>query len=301
MNRKISGALFALAGGLCWGISGCTGQYLFTKQAMPVYWLIPIRLGLAGILILLYYTIKNPRLTFSVWTSRRSALYMIVYGILGVSMSQFTYFMTINLSSAGAATILQDVSPAIILLIACMRQKRKPKLLEVAAVILAFTGVFLLTTHGNIKNMAVKPAAVATGLLCAVFVVVYTMTAGALQKTLPTFLMQGWAFLLGGIFFTLLFHPWTISYTPNAAGIAGIAVVVAVGNMLAFTLYMTGVKNTGPERASLFSFSEPLSAAVIGTVVLGSPFTLWDAAGFLCIFLMLAGLFISSTKSADAK
>jgi drug/metabolite transporter (DMT)-like permease len=296
MNRGIKGALLALAGGACWGFSGCTGQYLFSRQGMPVYWLVPIRLGVAGILIVSYYLIVNPHIVFSIWRSKRSALLLLVYGILGVSMSQFTYFLTIDLSTAGAATILQDVSPAIILAVTCMHQKRRPKLLETAAVILAIVGVFLLTTHGDVRNMAISPAAVITGLACAVFVVVYTMTAGFLQKDFPTPLMQGWAFLLGGVFFSIIFRPWSIPYTPNGAGFAGIAVVVLVGNILAFNLYMTGVKYIGPERSSLFSFSEPVTAALISSLVLGSPFTLWDAAGFACIFLMIIGLFVSSLK-----
>lgn len=262
---------------------------------MPVYWLVPIRLGTAGILILLYYAVTNPHILFSVWKSKRTALLILVYGILGISMSQFTYFLTIDLSSAGAATILQDVSPAIILLITCFQEKRRPHILEITAVLLAIVGVFLLTTHGDVKNMAISPVALFAGLACAGFVVVYSMTAGQLQKDFPTPLMQGWAFFLGGIFFSLIFRPWTIDYTPNAAGWTGVAVVVLVGNLLAFNLYMTGIKLIGPERASLFSFAEPVTAALIGTLVLGSPFTPWDAAGFTCIFLMLVGLFISSS------
>ncbi|WP_370764614.1 DMT family transporter [Gemmiger formicilis] len=42
-----------------------------------------------------------------------------------------------------------------------------------------------------------------------------------------------------------------------------------------------------PQKASLYSFAEPVTAAIISTLVLGSPFTLWDALGFGCIFLML--------------
>ena len=62
---------------------------------------------------------------------------------------------------------------------------------------------------------------------------------------------------------------------------------VVLGNVLAFSLYMSGVPLIGPQKASLYSFAEPVTAAIISTLVLGSPFTLWDALGFGCIFLML--------------
>lgn len=297
MNRNRIGALLTLTGGMCWGISGCVGQYLFSTKGMSALWLVPIRLSGAGVLLLLYYLIKEPHLLFGMWKTKGNACRMLVYGILGISCSQFTYFLTIQLSTAGTATILQDVSPVIILGIVCFQEHRRPMFLELCAVVFAFTGVFLLTTHGNVRNMAVRPAAIVTGLVCAVCVVVYTMTPGQLQKQFPTPLLQGWAFLLGGIFFMILFHPWTYHYVPDATALAGIATVILVGNVIAFNLYMTGVTFIGPERASLFSFAEPVTAAIIGTLLLGSPFTIWDATGFLCIFLMLVGLFFSNSSS----
>ena len=39
--------------------------------------------------------------------------------------------------------------------------------------------------------------------------------------------------------------------------------------------------------ASLYSFAEPVTAAALSTWLLGSPFTGWDALGFVCIFVML--------------
>ena len=47
MSRQLKGALMAAGGGVCWGISGTMGQYLFTHEAMQTTWLIPIRLSLA--------------------------------------------------------------------------------------------------------------------------------------------------------------------------------------------------------------------------------------------------------------
>ena len=108
-----------------------------------------------------------------------------------------------------------------------------------------------------------------------------------LQEQYPTPMLQGWAFLMGGIMFSLIFRPWQIDYVPTAMGAFGIFIVVVLGNVLAFSLYMSGVPLIGPQKASLYSFAEPVTAAIISTLVLGSSFTLWDALGFGCIFLML--------------
>ena len=168
------------------------------------------------------------------------------------------------------------------------------------AIVLALGGVFMLTTHGSLTNMAVSPAALVVGIISAFCVVIYTIWPQNLQKQYPTPMLQGWAFLMGGTFFALVFRPWRMNYVPNAAGIAGIAAVVLIGNVLAFSCYMSGVKYIGPQKSSLFSFAEPVTAAIISTLVLGSPFTVWDAIGFVCIFLMLVLLFISNEKQAKS-
>lgn len=303
MSDRVKGACLTMGGAACWGVSGCMGQYLFTRENMDSTWLVPIRLFLAGLILCTFYFIKDRRMLFDPWNAKknpRNLLDLLIYGLAGVSCCQFTYFLTIQLSSAGVGTILQDLSPVLILLVVCIQQKRAPRLFEVFSIVLALGGVFMLTTHGSLTNMAVSPAALVVGIISAFCVVIYTIWPQNLQKQYPTPMLQGWAFLMGGTFFALVFRPWRINYVPNAAGIAGIAAVVLIGNVLAFSCYMSGVKYIGPQKSSLFSFAEPVTAAIISTLVLGSPFTVWDAIGFVCIFLMLVLLFISNEKQAKS-
>ena len=287
MTDSVKGALLTMFGGMCWGVSGCVGQYLFTRQSMDSTWLVPIRLFLAGVILCIYYGVRNWRQLVNPWRSWRNARDLVIYGLAGVSFCQFTYFLTIQLSSAGMGTILQDLSPVIILLVVCIQQHRGPRLFEICSILLALIGVFLLTTHGSLTDLAISPAALLSGIASACCVVIYTMWPKKLQQQYPTPMLQGWAFLMGGTMFALIFRPWTMNYVPTAMGVFGIFTVVVLGNVLAFSLYMSGVPLIGPQRSSLYSFAEPVTAAIISTLVLGSPFTVWDAMGFGCIFLML--------------
>lgn len=295
MSDRVKGAFLTMFGGTCWGVSGCIGQYLFTRQGMDSTWLVPIRLGLAGLLICGYYLLRSPQILFAPWRSWRNARDLVIYGLAGVSCCQFLYFLTIQLSTAGTATILQDLSPVLILLILCRKERRAPRLFEVFSILLALLGVFFLTTHGSLTNLAVSPAALTAGVGSAVCVVIYTMWPKNLQKQYPTPMLQGWAFLMGGTVFSLVFRPWEIDYVPNLVGCAGIAGVVLIGNVLAFSCYMSGVKLIGPQRSSLYSFAEPVTAAILSTLVLGSDFTPWDVVGFVCIFGMLVLLSLRRT------
>lgn len=288
-TKDIKGAVFSMAGGCCWGLSGSMGQFLFQHEGMDSRWLVPIRLGLAGIILLLFCMVKYGRKTvFKIWKDKTDRRDLVIYGLFGVSFCQFLYFLTIQLSTAGVGTILQDLSPVMILLYGCITKKRKPGVRQIIAIIMALIGVMLITTHGNFAHTSVPLAALLTGVLCAVGVMIYNVTPGRLMERFPVVLMQGWSFIMGSIFIGAVFHPWTYNYVPSAIGIAGIAFVVIVGNVLAFPLYITGVKYIGPDKGILYGFSEPVTAAIISTFLLGSPFTIWDGVGFVLIFLMLA-------------
>ena len=288
MKEQFRGAIFTLSGGVCWGLSGSMGQYLFTREGMDSRWLVPIRLGFAGVILFFFCLFRYRVQLFAPWKTPRNAAGLVVYGVAGISCCQFLYFLTIQLSSAGVATILQDLSPVMILALACLRERRAPHLHEAAAIVLALGGVFLLTTHGNPSSAAVSPAALAAGCFCAVCVTLYNVQPKKLLLQFPVPVLQAWAFLMGGVFFSLVFRPWSFGYVPSPMGIFGIAFVVLVGNVAAFTSFMTGIKLIGPEKGILYGFSEPVTAAIVTSAALGTPFTGWDAVGFTAIFAMLA-------------
>ena len=300
MNHKALGAILTLAGGACWGLSGSMGQYLFDHEGMDVRWLVPIRLGLAGLILLAFCFARSGKHIFDPWKDSRDRRDLLIYGLAGVSACQFLYFTTIQLSSAAVGTILQDLSPAMILLVSCFLAKRRPRVTEIFAIVLALFGVYLLTTGGNPQHLQVSPFALLTGVLCAVCVTVYNMVPGNLMKKYPVVLMQGWSFLMGSAAIALIFRSWTWHYAPTRMGWFGVAFVVVVGNVLAFPLYIQGIKYIGPEKGSLYGFSEPVTAAIISTVVLGSPFTPADAVGFAAIFLMLVLISVSEKKRQAA-
>lgn len=125
MKKEMKGALLAIFGGTCWGLSGSVGQYLFTYEGMDSRWLVPIRLGLAGIILLIYCFVRSGKDICRPWQTKRNAIDLVIYGLCGISFCQFLYFLTIQLSNAGTAKILQDLSPIFILAATCYKFEAK--------------------------------------------------------------------------------------------------------------------------------------------------------------------------------
>lgn len=292
--------MLTMGGGICWGLSGSVGQYMFEQLGMDARWLVPIRLFFAGLILFIYCFFTCRDKLFGIWKTPRTAALLLAYGITGVTLCQYAYFRTIQLSSAGIATILQDFAPAMILICTCVLARRLPRAGEILSILLAFAGIYLIMTHGNLHALSISTHAFLVGLFSAATVVVYNMLTDPLARDFPVTVMQAWSFLLGGILLEVVFHSWTYEYVPSVRGLLGIAFVVLVGNVAAFTMYVTGVRYIGPNKGILYGFAEPVTAALISTLVLGSAFTIWDAAGFACIFLMLVLISLSGGQKAQS-
>ena len=287
-HPQAAGALLTALGGIGWGVSGTCGQYLFTQKGVTSFWLVPLRLLLAGILLLSWEAVKNPRQLLGPWRSKEDRTQLLIYGLAGITLCQLSYFGTIQLSTAGVATILQSLSPVFILLYTCRAVRRRPAGREVGSIVLALAGVCLIATHGRLNDLAVSPQALAVGTLSAFTVMIYNVRPAWFLRRWPAPLLQGWSFLMGGLLLCAVFRPWQYPVALDAGVLAGLAGVILLGNLIAFNCYMTGVRLIGPGKGILYGFSEPVAAAVCSSVWLGAPFTGWDAAGFACIFLTLA-------------
>lgn len=295
------GVLITILGGCLWGFSGACGQYLFEQKGMTSKWLVPVRLIAAGFIMLFYYVIRERGRAFRIWRKRRDAVDVIVYGVAGLMLCQYTYFTTIELSNAGTATVIQYIAPAIVLVLVCLMERRFPKAVEVTALVLAIVGIFLIATHGDIRHMALSPKALTIGLFSAVTVVIYNLQPRRLMAYYSTSYLLAWGMVIGGILLAFIFKPWSYTYHPDAGFLLALASIIILGTMVAFSLYMQGVKMIGPERASLYACVEPIASTLLTVFWLKAPFTGMDFAGFACIIATILLLGYSDLKKAEKR
>ncbi|MBQ5868406.1 MAG: EamA family transporter [Lachnospiraceae bacterium] len=277
------GILMTIAGGCLWGLSAACGQFLFDVKGATAKWMVPIRLILAGSLMLFYYIIREKKEAFRIWKKKRDAIDVMIYGLAGLMLCQFTYYYTIELSNAGTATVLQYISPVLIMILVCINEKRIPKIMEVVALVLAVLGIFLIATHGDIKHLEISKEALVIGLFSAWTVVIYNMQPKRLMRYYPTPYLLAWGMVIGGIVLAMLFKPWQYEVHVDLGVILAFGTIVLLGTISSFSLYMQGVKLIGPGRASLYCCVEPIAATLICAVWLKEPFAAIDIVGFLCI------------------
>ena len=82
MNQKLFGSFCGVMTGICWGVSGVWGQFLFETRGIDSKWLVPIRIFSAGIMLLIYMSFKNRKEVFGILKNKRDLLQAILNGIL---------------------------------------------------------------------------------------------------------------------------------------------------------------------------------------------------------------------------
>ena len=245
-------------------------------------------------MLLLVCAVREGRRIFDVF--KKDARDIVIFGVLGMSMCQYTYFSAIGASNAGTATVLQYTGPVLILVFMSLRSRRLPRPAEVLAIVLALTGTFLLATHGNPGTMVLSTKALFWGMLSAVALAVYTVQPGRLLETYGSAVVTAWGMLIGGAMLMAAFRPFAMEVTLDAQAVAAMAVIILVGTVAAFSAYMEGVRCVGPKKGSLYASIEPVSAAVFSALLMGARFTGMDLIGFACI---LSTIFLLAMDKKD--
>ena len=293
-----TGMLSTFVGGTLWGINGVMGNYLFLNKNVTTPWLIPYRLILAGFLLLGYLYYKKESKIFDILKNPKDLLQIVLFGLIGMLGTQYTYFSAIQFSNAAIATVLTYFGPTLVLIYMCLREKRKPLKYEIVSICLSSFGVFLLATHGDITSLQISFKALFWGILSALSVVFYTVQPESLLKKYGASIVVAWGMMIGGIFIAFVTKPWNISVTFDFITFLVLMLIIVFGTIIAFILYLTGVNIIGPTKASIIACIEPVAATICAILFLGVTFDFLDVIGFLCI---ISTIFIVAYFDKKAK
>lgn len=296
-KRRARGVFYAVVGGICWGFSGCCGQYLFGEKGMDSNWLTAVRLLASGLILLAAALFTCRKQLFQALKSRGDLARILCFGVLGLMLCQLSYLTAIKYTNAATATVIQYAGPVLVMGVVCLRGQRLPRINEAAAILLAVAGTFLIATHGNPAHLVISQKGLVWCVVAALSVVAYTLIPGNLGDRYSSVVMNGIGMTAGGVALTLLFRAWTIPVTLDGQTMAAVVAIVVVGTVLAFSLYLQAIHEIGPVKASIIASVEPVSSAVISWLWLGSSFQLIDLVGFACI---LSTVFLLAWKGKPA-
>lgn len=282
-NNYFVGILFAFFSAVFWAISATAGQYLFDYKDISPKWLVTVRLCCSGIVLFLFEFKSKKLEIFSIFKNKFDTLTLIFYGVVGLFLCQYTYFIAIELSNAAIATILQYTSPAFIILYLGIFAKKFPTKTEIMALFLVMGGVFILATHLKIGYLSISQKALFYSLISAICIVVYSIAPIKINKKYGILTCLSLSLLISGSVSFFVCKFWLYSGINDFEGLLAALCVVVFGTIFSFSFYMNSLNILGSTKTNLIASVEPVITAFIIYTFLGERYVFLDYIGFIMI------------------
>lgn len=288
-QRRRTGLFLVITGAIFWGIGGTVAQKLFQQYGVDVNWLVTTRLLIGGLLLLILQSTRTERRQIiNIWRNKKTAIHLIIFGIVGMLAVQYTYMASIKHGNAAVATLLQYLAPVIIIIYLVLHKQSKFSRKDAVTILLALSGCFFLLTNGSISQLSVSTPAIIWGILSAFALAFYTLYAVPLLKQFNSLVVVGWAMIIGGIALSFIHPIWEIgSIDLSIAVLLYLLFIIIFGTMLAFWFYIESLQSLSPKETCLLSSIEPLAAVLTTVFWLHEPFGMFQWIGTACIIVMI--------------
>jgi drug/metabolite transporter (DMT)-like permease len=284
-----------LTAAMLFGINGSVSKAIMLTGISPER-LSQFRSTSAFLILLVIVAVTNrPALRI-----RRGEWRLIVaYGILGVTMTQYLYFIGIRLLPVGVALLIEFTAPILVLLWARFGDKEHVRPTAWIGLILALLGLGLV---GEVwRGLTLNGLGVLASFGAAASLAVYYILGEKGLRDRDPVSLTTWGFGAATLFWALVAPWWTFPWNSLRGSttlgnglelpIAVLAVyMVALGTVLSFALVLFSLRHIRASQASAIGMTEPLFAAAVAFILLNEVLTSIQLVGAVTV---LAGVFMA--------
>ena len=279
------------------------GTYSLAKDIMPHYMqplgIVTLRIAGAALFFGLLQLLVAPGERIA---GRADNLRAIASGVLGIGLNQLTFFAGLNLTTPINASLLQTVSPIVVVLASAVLLKDKITLPKLAGVALGTIGAAALILSRPTTGAAAKDALLGNLYLLfnATVFGLYLVVVAPLMKKYHAFTVLARIFLVGGVIAVPLGLPQAIAADYGSFPLyiwAEIGYMVFFLTILAYLLNNWALKYATPALLGVYIYLQPVLAVLIAVASGKDTFTLdkaWQAA------LIFVGVWLVSKKPKAA-
>ena len=253
---------------------------------------------------LVFAAVAAARAPASLRVSWRELGQIAVYGVIGVAMVQWLYYVSIERMPVSIALLIEFTAPVMIAL--WVRFGRREPVHNRVWVALALILVGLALVARVWGGLTLDGLGVVAAVLAAVSLALYYLLGENALGKRDSWAVAAWSFGAAALFWSLVapwWHfPWARLGEPAPVGHLGhtpmwvlVSYVVLLGTVLPFSLVLKGISLIGAARVGLLSTLEPPLAGIVAWFVMGeqlSPVQLLGGA------VVLAGVVIAETARA---
>lgn len=227
---------------------------------------------------------------------KESRIPVVIAGLSGIALFNIFLFSGLQMVSAGRSSVIIASTPAVVALVSLVMREERHSPLFILSIVMAFLGASIVIAEGNPLSLLGKLPGRGDLLIlgCVASWTVYSFAGKAVLKQLSPLTAIFYSSLIGAMIlaipailegrFHLLtevgFAPWAnlIYISLGAAGLAHVS-------------YYYGIREVGPSRSAIFMNLEPVSAILLGAILLEESLS---ASLLIGTILVLAGVSFST-------
>ncbi|VVN36738.1 DMT family transporter [Pseudomonas fluorescens] len=235
--------------------------------------------------------------------TRRQWLQLALLGFFGIFFYNLCFFYGLQYINASRASLIVALNPAVIGLVSWWLFKERLGRVKTAGIATCMVGAGLVIISRNPQLLAATPHAWIGDLLilgCVLGWGVYSLFSRDLNRTLGPVQTVTYSILIGTVMLWALAAlrgelSWQALNDLGLAQWLSLLYLGVLGSALAYIGYYDGIRKIGATRSGVFIALNPLTAVILGALLLGEQLT---AAMYLGGALILTGIYLCNKPLA---
>jgi len=284
------GIFFIIAAAVLWGTTG-------TSQAFAPVGANPLTVGAFRLLIGGFALVLVALAGRSFSGGGRWNPVHILVGALSVAAYQVTFFTAVKLTGVAVGTIVAIGSgPVGAGILGRFFLKEKLNFKWYIATALAVIGCTLLVLSGD-GDVSINPLGVVSAFGAGFSYALYTLIGKLMLETNKGNAVVAVMFFGGAVVMLPLLFLYDVSWIGTIQGVVTMAHLGLLATTLSYIFFARGLKTVSVSKTATLSLAEPLTAALLGVLVLGEALNAMVGAGIICLFTGIVILSIERKTS----
>jgi drug/metabolite transporter (DMT)-like permease len=302
--RPATGYLLTIAAAGLFAVNG-TVSTLALQAGIPATRLTALRCTGAAVGLVLVLAVAAPgRLRIS----RREVPFVAVFGVVGVALTQFLYYVAIGRLPVGIALVFEMTAPVFIALYVWLVRRERVRNRLWAALALSLSGLVLVAQVWQ-GGGSLDPLGVAAGLVAALCLAAYYLLGERGTAVRDPVTLTAWSFGAAAVFWAAAAPWWQFD-----VGVLGRSVPVSLGSLelpvwvlvgwivvlgagVPFWLSLAALRHLPPTTAGIVATVEPVLASIVAWLWVEQVLTGWQIAGGAVV---LTGIVLAQTARTTA-
>jgi drug/metabolite transporter (DMT)-like permease len=300
--RPALGYALTLAAATLFAVNG-TVSTLALEAGIPATRLTALRCTGAAVCLLAVLAVAAPGRLRVTW---REVPFLAVFGIVGVALTQFLYYVAIGRMPVGIALVFEMTAPVFIALYVWLVRREKVRSRLWLALLLSLSGLVLVAEVWQ-DGGSLDPIGVGAALIAALCLATYYLMGERGTVTRDPVALTCWSFVAAALFWAAAAPWWQFDadvlgeQVPVSVGSVTlplwvlVAWIVVLGAVVPFWLSIGALRHLPPTAAGLVATVEPVFASIVAWLWLEQVLTGWQVAGGVVV---LTGIVLAQTARA---